>query len=89
MLTQRFKATEMAFQDGDWTRASLRELLPVANHLPTDRDEQEIIAKEMIPPKYLEDGKRRAKNSWISWRKVKNEDDQEKGGKGGQEPNKE
>ena len=47
VATQRYKAIDMAMQDGDWNRASHLELLPDAKRLLTGRDEQELITREL------------------------------------------
>ena len=59
LVTQRFKAVEMALHDGDWTRATHLELLPDPKRLLTSRDEEELIARElrdeMKLKRYLDD----------------------------------
>ena len=45
VATQRYKAIEMAMQDGVWKRTSHLELLPDAQRLLTGRDEQELITR--------------------------------------------
>ena len=61
VATQRYKAIEMAMQDGDWKRASNLELLPDAKRLLTGRDEQELITRElrheMRLRKFLDEGR--------------------------------
>ena len=61
LVTQRFKAVEMALHDGDWTRAAHLELLPDSKRLLTSRDEEELIARElreaMRLKKYLDEGR--------------------------------
>ena len=47
LVTQRFKAVEMALHDGDWTRATHLELLPGPKRLLTSGDEEELIAREL------------------------------------------
>ena len=60
VATQRYKAVEMAMQDGDWKRVSHLELLPDAKRLLTERDEQELITRElrheMRLRKFLDEG---------------------------------
>ena len=59
LVTQRFKAVEMALHDGDWTRATHLELLPDPKRLLASRDEEELIARElrdkMKLKRYLDD----------------------------------
>ena len=59
LVTQRFKAVEMALHDGDWTRATHLELLADPKRLLTSRDEEELIARElrdeMKLKRYLDD----------------------------------
>ena len=68
VATQRYKAIEMAMQDGDWKRASHLELLPDAKRLLTGRDEQELITRElrheMRLRKFLDEGRAPWRKGW-------------------------
>ena len=61
VATQRYKANEVATQDGDWRRASHVELLPDAMRLLMARDELELIIgelrHEMPLIKFLDEGR--------------------------------